>query len=641
MTNDTLLKKLQEKLENVNVPKTVIDNFFKVVESGEKIPTGLAITVASGNETLAQEIIEICNQISENKNNDDKVIKDENENNQIVEEIDNNSELRIPWEEYKTFNDFEKAYNLDHSMVLKLISDLKISSTLSIETINNILANENIKKVLYGNFVWTDSEIEKLKNAFCKEFSAFVNHIEKNEPLIENSEIFDLKQQKVKELENKKQKEKDKVVQNMAFDILKSSADELQSDLEKLYNLEIDKDLLNGLQIDFDAVSKNIVHVTQNYLSKSDITKIEEGQNIFLDANKVFNESAKYVNALKEIGNKIDVNMTELMMVLANKEDLQLSKDYEQKLDIVSNNVKEYYGTYYEQQINKNKINNFVLNGSLDEFMNALSSDTKQSILNFTSLLKEQVKNDSNKVEQLENMDLKTFIATDDVISEYNILTNLSDIFAKKVAIVNNENDAKSFELKNTLLPTNLQISENDSSKIKLPSGAVNLLANLHNKQITKYYEIYETVSTVPVDSIVDEINKIDEDVKDINDKIVNTNDEEKKKYNKLLIEKEIAKSCLLSRAFTFNPSNKEETLVVKENINSIDEVEKTEQDNITVNSTEENKSNDMKEQLNQIKTLLIELKNKGVDINKIVEQIDILDEKEKMIDNELNSKKM
>ena len=84
MTNDTLLKKLQEKLENVNVPKTVIDNFFKVVESGDKIPTGLAITVASGNETLAQEIIEICNQISENKNNDDKVIKDENENNQIV-----------------------------------------------------------------------------------------------------------------------------------------------------------------------------------------------------------------------------------------------------------------------------------------------------------------------------------------------------------------------------------------------------------------------------------------------------------------------------------------------------------------------------------------------------------------------------
>ena len=136
----------------------------------------------------------------------------------------------------------------------------------------------------------------------------------------------------------------------------------------------------------------------------------------------------------------------------------------------------------------------------------------------------------------------------------------------------------------------------------------------------------------------------------DVQNKIKNASVEETAKYKKMLKQKKHLQSYLLSKLLVVENYKKlddKNVLKLKEYAKKSSALSEiiTDLDN-SVNSTqevkEESKKNDVitKEDLNELRNLVIRLKGQGIDVNQVIEQINTLDEKEKIVEDELNSRK-
>lgn len=701
MTNDTLFKDLETKLEDAGVSKTAIDNFLEMVKNNENINFGLANTIASGNQELASEILNIVEKLKENHKN-----MSENEENldnsfeEIAQVMNQNDNLSIPWDRFKTFDDFEKTYNIDHVIGLKLISDLKIYSTISPDTMNSVLDNENIKQVLYGNFNWNDEELQLLNQAFFKEFIAFVNRVIKKKELVVNNEILNLKNKKIAEMENLKRIEQEKAARNMSFELLKASSEDLRNVLDKLYNLNINEDVLNSLFINYETVSKNMIHVTQNYIEISKISKTENENEILLFADNILNEASKYIESQKKINSVIKENLNKLFALLANYQELDLSGKQKEYLDVVNSAAKDSLGVYYNNYIilNRDYFNFEVTN--IYDFLNDLANNSKNEVEVFKKLLGAHFEEngEDDKLSKLDSFELSKFIADENTLKNFNLLSGLEnnykeeekhseigdneetvdksinkDDISSKVAnqiekTVNNlkelnelesqvdtylsihEQSLKDGDFLGETIPDGLIVEEENSKKIKLPEKAIEIFVKLRDNQRKEFSQIEKEFDNIPLEHIVDEILKIDNDSIDIENKIKNVSVEETAKYKKMLKQKKHLQSYLLSKLLVVENYKKlddKNVLKLKEYAKKSSALSEiiTDLDN-SVNSTqevkEESKKNDVitKEDLNELRNLVIRLKGQGIDVNQVIEQINTLDEKEKIVEDELNSRK-
>ena len=129
MNKDSLLEKIKTLLHEAGILDKIISKFIDIVNSEDKdITFGLVLTVVGDNVDLAHEVFEIVKQIEENK-------KQEFVNKKKVEK--NNEVKTIPWKNFNSLADFANNFHIDHSIILKLISDYKLNKNISNEMLKN------------------------------------------------------------------------------------------------------------------------------------------------------------------------------------------------------------------------------------------------------------------------------------------------------------------------------------------------------------------------------------------------------------------------------------------------------------------------------------------------------------------------
>ena len=787
---------LKELFNNNAISGMIVDSFIEDLKNGEELDSSRLKSVVRNNYDLYEKAMALIEQIrngkEEQQENEEKIVVKEfdnvpknepkdtievvklnenileqnNLNEELIQEnISNDDELSIPWDKFKTYVDFENAYNLDHAIGLKLISDLKVYSTISPETLNNVLANENIKTALYGRFNWNDEELQALNQAFYKEFIIFVNRTINNKELVLNNEIKDLKSKKIAEEEELKRIEEEKMKRTLTFGLLKISCKELKETLDKLYNLEINPELLNSLFTNYDAISKNIVHVTQNYINNKEFEITDEEKQVYENANNLYNEVSKYVDGQKQVENDLNNELNKLFVLLSHYQELELTDDVKKYLDVVNNSVKAHLGIYYNNYVGSNKDYLDLENMNVYEYLNNLALNSKKDVEIFRNLLSEHFKenNETEKLSKLNNMELSNFIASEAILNNFNLLSTLENNYQEQeiidnkeeekqvntndledkvvinnfddIVIINfdfskmldnckplrlkeedlkgiknffkrrkakkelNKQNAEDKELNKIVqaaeksvmklhelnelekqvdaylsrrdqrlkecefleedLPKEMETKEEKTKKIKLPKSAVKILSKFRSEQRSEYKAAKKEIDSIPLENIIDEVSKIDTDLVDIDSKIKGANKEDATKYKKLLKNKEQQKRYALSKLLVIENYKKlDESTVAKlkdyaknDKIlsNTISALDKSVNGSLKAKQEKENKNQEKeikkqndktKKTLNELKDLITQLKEQGIDVNQVIDQINTLDEKEKTVEEELNSRK-
>lgn len=285
----------------------------------------------NGKMDAVNEVLELLNLY---KNQKYASVNVENEN--VVEEV-----AAVPFNEFGALVDFEQAYNLDHTMMLKMISEYRKSGEFARRDLEDLWANNRkIQEDTLGQTNWNAEEISALKEAFFEDLENFVSKVVKREQIVNTIlSVSKKKEQLEKEMEQAKNNKLE--VYNNTISILKNN----YLDAEKSFNSSLDQESLKDFVTEVKALDATYNHVKKNYLEQLESILKE------LDPNKKLS-----INTFEELLNKYDGKIASTQISL-NKERmlvclLELAKhpkyngEYDELLELFKN-------SYSEEEFNK------------------------------------------------------------------------------------------------------------------------------------------------------------------------------------------------------------------------------------------------------------------------------------------------
>ena len=523
MINPTLKNQLVALFDKYNVPEYTRDTIFSDIENKRTVYDGTKMIAMGGNDDAVEELDEILNnpdlymQVTqeETKEQDTEplVVFHQMEDDTVVE-------LKsVPFNDFDTVHDFEAAYNLDHSICLSMISEMKMYHSISPSLMRKIWDNPQIQKDTYGSEKWTDEEKEILQQGFYKDLMNFFKRTNESKNLqsklnfeskinIDESSVIDFKEGKNQKLEEEK-KEKERLEQakrQQTFEILKNNTEKCIQGFDQLITYVMPS-ILTDISVDYKALVQTLNHVLFTYENKN-IELTENEKQLLNQAREIQELINPILVCQKNMDDKLSDSLAQLFAIVSKKDTLNLNKQEKQMIEELDQLLHNQLTNIYEPT--KQASQNVELNmgeQSVSDYIEQLVKNTLTVPQEMIDLLKEEVKQKAgNEVStQLNILEIKSQNPVEWLSNGY--AQDCYKLFeqAQSIKLAPEKKEESIFVIHDEipLIPTKEQFFKENYKPIKLTDSAVNKLLHWRKK---KHVEHFNEAQKEVLDKTYDEL---------------------------------------------------------------------------------------------------------------------------------------
>lgn len=315
-----------------------------------------------------------------------------------TEETEDKVELSyVPFDTYQTLSDFEQEFHLDHSICLSMMSDMRLYHSIAPASMVQIWELPQIQERVLGSEQWTEEEKMELQKAFNEDLFHFIQRVSLSEELkdSEKLQVLRVKEEKKEKIEHQLEQQKQARVQT--FEILKSSINDAEESLRKLYDLQVSPEVLHLMGVNYYALIQNIRHINNVY--QSNLT--EEEKQIYEQAERIVDQMHGYIECQEQMNKKFKLEMRTLYEVMSHPEkyDVQLDLDLKQ----VRSQIEEIVATLGVSSVDVLGMNATTLSKFLETHRDAILGLPEK----FKSLLRNDLyaQGNNEKIKEVDDLD--------------------------------------------------------------------------------------------------------------------------------------------------------------------------------------------------------------------------------------------
>ena len=507
MINPTLKNQLVVLFDKYNVPEYTRDTIFSDIENKRTVYDGTKMIAMGGNDDAVKELDAILNnpdlymQVTQEeiKENEPLVVSHQMEDDMVVE-------LKsVPFNNFDTFHDFEAAYNLDHSICLSMISEMKMYHSISPSLMRKIWDNPQIQKDTYGSEKWSDEEKEILQQCFYKDLMNFFQRANENKNLqskinfeskinVDESSVIDFKEEKNQELEEKNRLEQAK--RQQTFEILKDNTEKCIQEFDQLITYVVPS-TLTEMSVDYKALVQTLNHVLFTYENKN-IELTEDEKQLLNQAREIQELIKPILVCKKSMDDNLSDSLAQLFAIVSKKDVLNLNKQEKQMIEELDQLLHNQLSNLYEPT--KQASQNVVLNlgeQSVSDYIEQLVQSALTVPQKMRDLLKEEVKQKvgdeaSTQLNILESLNPVEWLSNGYAQDCYKLFEQAQSI---KLSPEKEEEESIFILHDETPIPTKEQFFEENYKPIKLNESAINKLLHWRKKkQVENFNESQKEV---------------------------------------------------------------------------------------------------------------------------------------------------
>ena len=315
-----------------------------------------------------------------------------------TEETEDKVELSyVPFDTYQTLSDFEQEFHLDHSICLSMMSDMRLYHSITPASMVQIWELPQIQERILGSEQWTEEEKMELQKAFNEDLFHFIQRVSLSEELkdSEKLQVLRVKEEKKEKIEHQLEQQKQARVQT--FEILKSSINDAEESLRKLYDVQVSPEVLHLMGVNYYALIQNIRHINNVY--QSNLT--EEEKQIYEQAERIADQMHGYIECQEQMNKKFKLEMRTLYEVMSHPEkyDVQLDLDLKQ----VRSQIEEIVATLGVSSVDVLGMNATTLSKFLETHRDAILGLPEK----FKSLLRNDLyaQGNNEKIKEVDDLD--------------------------------------------------------------------------------------------------------------------------------------------------------------------------------------------------------------------------------------------
>ena len=316
-----------------------------------------------------------------------------------TEETEDKVELSyVPFDTYQTLSDFEQEFHLDHSICLSMMSDMRLYHSITPASMVQIWELPQIQERILGSEQWTEEEKMELQKAFNEDLFHFIQRVSLSEELkdSEKLQVLRVKEEKKEKIEHQLEQQKQARVQT--FEILKSSINDAEESLRKLYDVQVSPEVLHLMGVNYYALIQNIRHINNVY--QSNLT--EEEKQIYEQAERIADQMHGYIECQEQMNKKFKLEMRTLYEVMSHPEkyDVQLDLDLKQ----VRSQIEEIVATLGVSSVDVLGMNATTLSKFLETHRDAILGLPEK----FKSLLRNDLyaQGNNEKIKEVDDLDV-------------------------------------------------------------------------------------------------------------------------------------------------------------------------------------------------------------------------------------------
>ena len=316
-----------------------------------------------------------------------------------TEETEDKVELSyVPFDTYQTLSDFEQEFHLDHSICLSMMSDMRLYHSITPASMVQIWELPQIQERVLGSEQWTEEEKMELQKAFNEDLFHFIQRVSLSEELkdSEKLQVLRVKEEKKEKIEHQLEQQKQARVQT--FEILKSSINDAEESLRKLYGVQVSPEVLHLMGVNYYALIQNIRHINNVY--QSNLT--EEEKQIYEQAERIVDQMHGYIECQEQMNKKFKLEMRTLYEVMSHPEkyDVQLDLDLKQ----VRSQIEEIVATLGVSSVDVLGMNATTLSKFLETHRDAILGLPEK----FKSLLRNDLyaQGNNEKIKEVDDLDV-------------------------------------------------------------------------------------------------------------------------------------------------------------------------------------------------------------------------------------------
>lgn len=316
-----------------------------------------------------------------------------------TEETEDKVELSyVPFDTYQTLSDFEQEFHLDHSICLSMMSDMRLYHSITPASMVQIWELPQIQERILGSEQWTEEEKMELQKAFNEDLFHFIQRVSLSEELkdSEKLQVLRVKEEKKEKIEHQLEQQKQARVQT--FEILKSSINDAEESLRKLYDLQVSPEVLHLMGVNYYALIQNIRHINNVY--QSNLT--EEEKQIYEQAERIADQMHGYIECQEQMNKKFKLEMRTLYEVMSHPEkyDVQLDLDLKQ----VRSQIEEIVATLGVSSVDVLGMNATTLSKFLETHRDVILGLPEK----FKSLLRKDLyaQGNNEKIKEVDDLDV-------------------------------------------------------------------------------------------------------------------------------------------------------------------------------------------------------------------------------------------
>ena len=314
-----------------------------------------------------------------------------------TEETEDKVELSyVPFDTYQTLSDFEQEFHLDHSICLSMMSDMRLYHSITPTSMVQIWELPQIQERILGSEQWTEEEKMELQKAFNEDLFHFIQRVSLSEELkdSEKLQVLRVKEGKKEKIEHQLEQQKQTRVQT--FEILKSSINDAEESLRKLYDVQVSPEVLHLMGVNYYALIQNVRHINNVY--QSNLT--EEEQQIYEQAKRIVDQMHRYIECQEQMNNKFKLEIRTLYEVMSHpeKHDVQLDLDLKQ----VRSQIEEIVAT-----LGVSSVDVLVMKTTLSKFLGTRRNAILDLPEMFKSLLRKDLyaQGNNEKIKEVDDLD--------------------------------------------------------------------------------------------------------------------------------------------------------------------------------------------------------------------------------------------
>lgn len=316
-----------------------------------------------------------------------------------TEETEDKVELSyVPFDTYQTLSDFEQEFHLDHSICLSMMSDMRLYHSITPASMVQIWELPQIQERILGSEQWTEEEKMELQKAFNEDLFHFIQRVSLSEELkdSEKLQVLRVKEEKKEKIEHQLEQQKQARVQT--FEILKSSINDAEESLRKLYDVQVSPEVLHLMGVNYYALIQNIRHINNVY--QSNLT--EEEKQIYEQAERIVDQMHGYIECQEQMNKKFKLEMRTLYEVMSHPEKYEVQLDLDLKQ--VRSQIEEIVATLGVSSVDVLGMNATTLSKFLETHRDAILGLPEK----FKSLLRNDLyaQGNNEKIKEVDDLDV-------------------------------------------------------------------------------------------------------------------------------------------------------------------------------------------------------------------------------------------